>query len=498
MFEKITPEQAGIRSSAVARYLRYLDDNALCTHALLLMKGGKLFTEAYWKPFHRDFCHRQYSQTKSFVGIAIGLLVSDGKLSLDDRIAELFAEKIDDPAHLPDDLRRQTVRQMLTMCTAGDEVWWFRSDDPDRTHLYFHDRRATRTPGALWRYDSAGSQVLSSLVEKITGMSLLDFLRQRLFDHMGTFRTAAMLKTPNGDTWGDSAMLCTARDMASFAQLLMHGGRWADQQLVDEAYVREATSAVVDNSEEHFARVFGYGYGYQIWQAPRGGFAFVGMGGQITVVLPGQELVLVTNGDTQGNPAAYDLIVNGFLTLIADELGETPLPDDPDAYAALERQVSGLTLFALRGKADAPLRHTLHAQVYRCAPNPLGMTQFSFAFDGDRGVFRYTNAQGAKELPFGINHNVFGKFPQLGYSDEVGRLCTTNGFMYDDAVSLRFTQDNKLQLRVQIIDRYFGNFLATFAFCGDEAVCKCSAAAENFLREYNGEFTAHRVCEPIP
>jgi hypothetical protein len=121
------------------------------------------------------------------------------------------------------------------------------------------------------------------------------------------------------------------------------------------------------------------------------------------------------------------------------------------------------------------------------------MTQFSFEFADDRGTFRYTNAQGEKEMPFGINHNVFGKFPQLGYSNEVGRMTTTDGFMYDDAVSLRFTQDNKLQLRVQIIDKYFGNFLATFAFNGDEATCKCAAVAENFLQEYNGEFTAHCV-----
>ncbi|MBQ9083728.1 MAG: hypothetical protein IJY28_09565, partial [Clostridia bacterium] len=268
-------------------------------------------------------------------------------------------------------------------------------------------------------------------------------------------------------------------------------GRWQGKQLVDEAYVREATSAIVDNSEEHFARVFGHGYGYQIWQAPRGGFAFVGMGGQITVVLPEQELVLVTNGDTQGNPAAYDLIVNGFLTLIADEMADAPLPEHPQAYEKLETQISGLELFALRGKAESPLRDQIHGRVYRCIPNRLGMTQFSFEFRDDHGIFRYINGQGDKALPFGINKNVFGKFPQLGYSDEVGRERTTDGFMYDDAVSLRFTQNNKLQLRVQIIDRYFGNFLATFAFSGDEAACKFSATAENFLQEYNGEFTAY-------
>ena len=82
MFEKITPEAAGISSSEIKRYIDYLNDNSYSIHSLLMLRDGNLFTEAYWKPFNKDFCHRQYSQTKSFVGIAIGLLVSDGAFAL--------------------------------------------------------------------------------------------------------------------------------------------------------------------------------------------------------------------------------------------------------------------------------------------------------------------------------------------------------------------------------------------------------------------------------
>ncbi len=492
MFEGITPEEAGISSSEIRRYINYLNDNSYSTHSLLMMRDGRIFTEAYWKPFDKDFCHRQYSQTKSFVGIAIGLLVSDGKLSLDDKIADLFPEKIDDPGALPDRLKRQTVRHMLTMTTVGEQRWWFSQTDPDRTHIYFNGRKEVNIPGALWEYDSPGSQVLSSLVEKLTGMPIFDFLYQRLFYHMGTFRTAKMLRTPNGDTWGDSAMLCTARDMASFAQLLLDGGRWQGKQLIDEAYVREATSKVVDNSEEKAGHVFGHGYGYQIWRTARGGYAFVGMGGQLTVTIPSKRLIFVINSDNQGNASAYDIIVNGFFSFIADRMSDTPLPSANDEYTKLEDTVNKLELFALKGEDGCSLKERINGKTYICEANNLGMTKFSFVFDGDRGEFRYTNAQGDKVLPFGINKNVFGKFPELGYSDEVGREVTTNGHMYSDAVSLRFTEVSKLQMKVQIIDKYFGNFLATFAFAGDEAACRFYATAENFLREYNGAFTAKK------
>ena len=490
MFEKITPERAGISSSEVARFINYLNDNSLVTHSLLMMKGDKVFTEAYWKPFNADFCHRQYSQTKSFVGIAIGLLVSDGMLSLDDKIVNLFSEKID--GEISEHLKNQTVENMLTMTTVGEDRWWFAASDPDRTHYYFNDKKFSRLPGALWEYDSPGSQVLSSLVEKLTGKRIFDFLYERLFSHMGTFKTARILNTPNGDSWGDSAMLCTPRDMASFAKLLMDGGCWDGKQLIDKEYVRKATSAVVDNSEVKHGHVFGHGYGYQIWKAPRGGFAFVGMGGQLTVVLPSKKLIFVINSDNQGNDSAYDLIVNGFLSFVADRISDTPLAEAPSESEKLNKLIGSLELFALKGREECPLVEKLDGVTYICEPNNLGITKFSFAFGEGEGELRYTNEQGDKVLPFGINKNVFGKFPELGYSDEVGREVTTNGHMYSDAVSLRFTQDNKLQIKVQIIDKYFGNFLATFAFVGDEASCSFVATAENFLGKYKGPLTAKR------
>jgi hypothetical protein len=173
-----------------------------------------------------------------------------------------------------------------------------------------------------------------------------------------------------------------------------------------------------------------------------------------------------------------------------DRISDIPLLSDVDEYAKLENTVKGLELFALKGEAESSLNERINGKTYICEPNNLGMTKFLFAFDGDHGEFRYTNAQGDKILPFGINKNVFGKFPELGYSDEVGREVTTNGHMYCDAVSLRFLGESKLQMKVQIIDKYFGNFLATFAFVGDEVACRFCATAENFLKEYNGTFTA--------
>ena len=94
MFKSVTPESCGIESARVLDFLEYLEDSGLTTHSILMMKDDKIFAEAYWKPFDKDFCHRMYSQTKSYVSIAIGLLIEEGKLSLDDKIYDYFANDL--------------------------------------------------------------------------------------------------------------------------------------------------------------------------------------------------------------------------------------------------------------------------------------------------------------------------------------------------------------------------------------------------------------------
>ena len=122
----------------------------------------------------------------------------------------------------------------------------------------------------------------------------------------------------------------------------------------------------------------------------------------------------------------------------------------------------------------------------------MGITEFSFTFTEDGGVFRYQNAQGEKELPFGLGKNVFDKFPQWGYSGLHAGLSTPD-LRYDCAASAVWGQENVLKLRVQIIDRYLGNLFAVFAFRGDLAAVTMEKNAEAFLNEYKGSLVAKRV-----
>lgn len=491
MRKTVSPEQAGISSRHVEKFLRKLEARGLCTHSVVLMRGDDIFCEAYWKPFHKDFCHRMYSQTKSYVAIAIGLLEQDGKLHLDDPIAKFFPDKID--RELPEYLAKQTVRNMLTMQTCGFPPNWFKEEDPDRTHLYLAKNSATLPAGTRWAYDSGGSQVLSSLVERLSGQSLYDFLNERIFKHLDAFQTATILKTKNDDSWGDSALLCTPRDTATFCRFLMNYGTWEGKRLLNEAYIREATSPLVSNDQMGFDAYNTGGYGYQIWTVGEDCFFFNGMCCQLAVCFPKRDLVMAITSDNDNYLPSKNLVFAALEDFILDNLQDAPLQEDPEAAESLENYIATLQLRHLSGHKEQYMESfvsRMQDKIWVCAPNQPGILWFSLHFNGDgTGQLRYENAQGKKILPFGLDKNVFTTFPQEGYSDEHGGL-ETKDFYYDCAVSAALREENKLQLKVQIIDRYLGNALFTLGFNGDDGVLAMYNTCENYMAEYRGTVAA--------
>ncbi len=487
MFKNGTPEGVGIKSEYISSFLKFLNGNGLTMNSVILLRGDTIFGEYYWKPFDESFCHRMYSQTKSYVSIAIGLLEEEGKLSLDDKITEHFPEKIDGELH--PFMKAQTIRDMLTMTTCVRAPYWFDTTDADRTHEYLNCKNIVRPSGTIWEYDSQGSQVLSALVEKLSGMSLFDYLNEKVFKHLGTFKTAAMLKTRNGDTWGDSALLCTSRDMLSFAKFVMNYGTWNGKRLMNERYLRTATSRLVSNNSTGFGSYDEQGYGYQIWRHDMNGFSFNGMGNQYTICVPDKDFIFVCTANNQGYGAAEHLIFKAVKEFIVANLGE-PMPENKLAHTELEAFGKTLTLASCMGEGYSDFSKQIDGKAYICDDNKQGIKRFSFSFGKDQLIWNWENGQGEKSLTFGLCENNFCKFPQLGYSDDFGGMRTTDGFMYDSACSAGWLEEKKLGLRVQIIDRYFGNMYAVFSFKDDLCAVQMVKAAEDFFKEYDGEFTA--------
>ncbi len=480
-----TPEQVGISSADIQRYVDYLEKYQLSTHSILIARGDDIVLEKYWEPFDREYLHRQYSASKSIVAIAVGFAIQDGYFSLDDKMIDLFPKELENQPEPY--IRNQTVRNMLMMSTSHiDQGWFAGHTTTDRVQHYFdcHSKCNPRPAGTNFVYDSEGSFVLGALVERKTGKSLIEYLKEKLYSKIGVSDKAYFLKCPGGHSWGDSAMVCRSMDMLLMGRFMLNGGKWNGEQLLDEKYVRDATSKLTDNSFQNRISYESFGYGYLIWQTYDNSWMFYGMGGQFVVGIPDKDIVMVHNADDQGISGALDATIRAFFEMVVRNVKDEPLPENP---AALEKLKEKLPLMTAKGAMTSSFAEKINGVTFEMKENPMGISKLAIHLDGDEGEMRYTNEQGDKVIRFGFGKNIFeDKFPQEGYSDQIGGVRTKD-FYYKYAGSAAWVDEWQLHLKVQIIDTYFGRLDIRLSFTENgEVSVYMVKTAEDFLNEYKG------------
>lgn len=475
-------ESCGISSESIIKLIERFENAGLSTHNLLLARGDRIFFEGYWNPFDEKFLHRQYSVTKSIVALAAGFLLQDGLVSLDDPIEKYFEDKITDKTDI--NLRKQTIRNMMTMSTALSPENWFVARTDDRLRFYFENRnRPSVKGGTLFRYDSSGTFVIGALVERLSGKSFMEYMREKLFDRIGVSAEATCLMCPGGHSWSDSALLCTAQDLFKIARFTLNYGEWNGEQILDRAYIEEATSALVSNNYNDSTDDQSMGYGYYIWHSRGKAFFFNGMGCQFALCVPETDIIMIYNGDNQGKDSAKEIIFNNFFELISDAVSDKPLKENPEEAEKLEKLKSSLELRCAKGNSDSVTAEIINGKEYILYENPMDLKKIRFEF-GKENILYYENAQGGKKLVFGMCENAFSEFEQDGYSDEVG--SQKGGRRYKCAASASWIQKNILYLKTQIIDTYFGNINTVFSFSEDNVSIESEKTAEDFLNEYCG------------
>ena len=483
MIQYKTPESVGISSINIKKYIDMLEKKGLSKHNIIFAKGNNIIFEHYWRPFEQNFLHRMYSVSKSFVSLAIGFLEQDGLVALDDKIENYFQTEFKEQSDT--NMKNQTIRNMLTMSTAKEDRYWFNDKPKDRVKYYFKNNDPySRKPGLLFQYDSSGSFVLGALVERLTGMQLMDYLRVKLFDKIGVSKGAYCLKCPGGYSWSDSGILCTPLDLLRVARFVMNEGEWDGEQILNSKYIKAAVSKQIDNNEYGIDNCMTQGYGYLFWRTYNNSFFFNGMGCQFAVCVPDKDMIMVYNGDNQGNNLAKEIIINGFFECVVNSTEDRAI--EGDNIKSLEEYCANLTLASTKGEKHSEFAEEINNVVYELDNNLMGITKIKLTFCGESGKFEYTNMQGDKEIIFGMCENVLGRFPQEGYSDLVGTVYEPGNF-YRCAASAAWIEPKKLFIKVQIIDKYFGNLNITISFGDyDDVSIRMEKFAEDFMNEYQG------------
>ncbi len=371
-----TPEGQGIPSSAIRDWVRAVGA-AGELHSVMIVRHGVVVAEAWWKPYRPDAVHLLYSLSKSFTSTAVGFAVEEGLVDLDDLVVDLFPDRLPETVDGP--LAALSVHHLLCM-SAGHAVdstgTVTREQDWVRAFLaqpFAHE------PGTEFLYDTAATYVLSAIVQQATGMTVLDYLRPRLFEPLGIIHVEWQ-SCPMGVNVGGWGMSATTEALAKFGQLYLQRGMWGERRILPESWIDLATSIQTPTPPGFLTAEWQQGYGYQFWRCRHGAYRADGAFGQNCVVMPDQDAVVVITGNSNEVQRQLDAIWEILLPAMADG----PLPQDPETLAALASELSTASVSMPVGAATSPVGDRVTGATFAVESNALGVDTLTFHFGDGR------------------------------------------------------------------------------------------------------------------
>lgn len=417
--KRTSPEAEGIPSAAVLDFIRAIEQHPRpleAVHGFMLLRHGNVAAEGWWEPYGPQSPHSLFSLSKSFTSTAIGLAVAEGRLSVDDPVLAFFPDEA--PANPSDNLRAMRVRHLLSMNTGHKE---------DTTGFVFHgyDRTRRRSlepphdaadtwpkrflslpvdyqPGTWFVYNTGATYKLSAIITKLTGESLVDYLRPRLFEPLG-IEHPDWETDPDGITLGGTGLHLTTEDIARFGQLYLQQGMWQGKQIVPAAWIAEATRAHSDNSNTQTNPDWTVGYGYQFWRCQHDAYRGDGAFGQFCIVMPEQDAVLTINSGLRDMQGVLDKVWTHLLPAMQTDA----LPADPAASGQLRDKLAALSLPRVTGEFTSPTAKHWSGTQYTMDANDRAIERIGFAFGDDRATVTVGDARG--EHPIEIGHGTWLK-----------------------------------------------------------------------------------------
>src|SRR5215510_1663473 len=329
-----TPERQGVSSAGILGFVQAADTAVDAMNSFMLVRHGQVVAEGWWSPYDAETPHVLYSLSKSFTSTAVGLAISEGKLSLDDQVLKFFPE--DAPTQPSDNLRAMRVRDLLRMATGNQTEAQLRDaatkNEPWTRIFLAHP--VPFKPGTHFLYNSPGTYMLSALVQKVTGMTVLDFLRPRLFQPLG-FKDPTWVTSPQGISAGAYGLMVRTGEVARFGQLYLQKGVWQGRQIIPTAWVEEATARQTSNGSAPTSD-WDQGYGYQFWRCRHNAYRGDGAFGQYCIVIPEQDAVVAITSGVRNMQSVMNLAWDKLLPAMKSK----SLPEDAGARSKLAAKLA--------------------------------------------------------------------------------------------------------------------------------------------------------------
>ena len=371
-----SPEAQGVSSPAVLAFVEAADRTIDALHSVILVRHGHVVAEGWWTPYDARSPHALYSLSKSFTSTAVGLAVAEGKLSVDDDVLKFFPG--DAPAEPSANLKSMRVSDLLRMSAGHQtEVALTPTASKPWTRLFLA-HPVPHKPGTHFMYNTPATYMLSAIVQKATGQTVLDYLGPRLFEPLGiehpTWQTS-----PQGISLGGYGLSVRTEDIARLGQLYLQKGRWNGKQILPASWVAAATSRQTSNGSNPKSD-WDQGYGYQFWRSRHGAYRGDGAFGQFCIVMPEQDAVVAITSGVKDMQAVLNLVWDQLLPA----LKPASLPEDDTGRKALERRLAGLALRPQEGAATPAAASSVSGRKYSFPANERKLEAITLE-TGDRG-----------------------------------------------------------------------------------------------------------------
>jgi CubicO group peptidase (beta-lactamase class C family) len=302
--------------------------------------------------------------SKSFTSTAVGMTAAEGKLTVDDLVLGFFPD--DAPAKPSDNLRAMRIRDLLTMSTGhhAEDIASFPFMSDENVTRLFLALPVAHKPGTSFVYNTPATYMQSAIVQKLTGQTVLDYLRPRLFEPLG-ISDPVWGATKQGVTLGGYGLSIRTEDIAKFGQLYLQKGQWNGRQLIPAAWVEQATARQVSNGSQPTSD-WDQGYGYQFWQCRHGFYRGDGAFGQYCIVMPSLDAVVAINAGTPDMPKVMNLVWDKLVPAMQNS---TALPADPTGEAELKSKLAKLALPTQAGAATSALSRPISGKHFALPAN---------------------------------------------------------------------------------------------------------------------------------
>ena len=357
----------GLNRQALLRMLARAKELSVDIHAFEVFKDNELRVRVSLPPYDCTDKRLYYSLSKSFTATAIGLACDEGLLTTDTLLVDLFPDRL--PETVSENLKKVRVSHVLSMNSGVGQETTRECFNAEDIAAAFLSADFVYEPGTHFLYDTGATAMLAAIVRKVTGISALDYLDQKLFRYMD-ITDVYWDRTADGTIQGGTGFHASCDDAAKLGLLYLNRGMWNGKRLLSEKWIDEASSVHSDNSPHEWPD-WQSGYCYQFWHCSRGGYRGDGAFGQYSFILPDRGIVAAALCEAENLQNAVDLVHEMALELFEGESGG----DVGEAAASFY----------------APEKTTVPAfavpRIFKAEENRLGITYLKLSREDDQFVF---------------------------------------------------------------------------------------------------------------